>query len=265
MSSKHRDLSKMSGIRKSPSRPRFGARKYRVFFSEEIVVMTQSLTKPRTFRELLDYDDGTDNRYELIHGELIQVASESYRNRKIEKRLACHLEKFFDMDLIELQGPDVEVYPFPGMPLNRQPDITVMLPEHPGLMEKYSVNGISRADPAMPPPLLVIEVVSPYKGGNDPVYIADYVPKTQQYAERGIPEYWIVDPQAEVVTVESCVTNGAYTKSQSFQGDNLVRSQLPELKNLQLTALATRFRYDFALEQPSIQVFEKKPKEAKAN
>ena len=197
--------------------------------------MTQSLTKPRTFLEYLKYDDGTDNRYELLDGELIQVPLESRRNRLIEKLLARYLEKFFDITLIELRGPDVEVYPFPGMPLNRQPDITVMRSEHITLMDEYDKAGISITNPVMPPPLLVLEVVSPYRDGNDPVYITDYCQKTQQYAHRGIPEYWIVDPQAETVTVESNVVKGVYTKSHSFRGDSPVRSQIPELAGFKLT------------------------------
>ena len=42
---------------------------------------------------------------------------------------------------------------------------------------------------------LVIEVVSP----DDPQ--RDRVTKRNEYAQAGIPEYWIVDPQAETITV----------------------------------------------------------------
>lgn len=42
---------------------------------------------------------------------------------------------------------------------------------------------------------LVIEVVSP----DDPQ--RDLVTKRSEYAQAGIPEYWIVDPQAETITV----------------------------------------------------------------
>jgi Uma2 family endonuclease len=42
---------------------------------------------------------------------------------------------------------------------------------------------------------LVVEVVSPDKPERD------LVEKRVDYAEGGIPEYWIVDPQAETITV----------------------------------------------------------------
>jgi Uma2 family endonuclease len=47
----------------------------------------------------------------------------------------------------------------------------------------------------MPPPLLVVEVVSPNQASRDYCY------KLSEYAARGIDEYWIVDPILGRVTV----------------------------------------------------------------
>ena len=49
----------------------------------------------------------------------------------------------------------------------------------------------------MAPPLLVVEVVSPGELQRD----RDYIAKRMQYQERGIPEYWLVDPQLETVVI----------------------------------------------------------------
>ncbi|MBE9043845.1 Uma2 family endonuclease [Pleurocapsales cyanobacterium LEGE 10410] len=43
----------------------------------------------------------------------------------------------------------------------------------------------------MPPPSLVVEVVSPGKKNRD----RDYRFKRSEYAARGIEHYWIIDPQ----------------------------------------------------------------------
>ncbi|MEH2383058.1 MAG: Uma2 family endonuclease [Nostoc sp.] len=49
----------------------------------------------------------------------------------------------------------------------------------------------------MPPPALVVEVVSPGTENRS----RDYRYKRTEYAARGITEYWIVDPQLKQITV----------------------------------------------------------------
>jgi Uma2 family endonuclease len=80
----------------------------------------------------------------------------------------------------------------------------------------------------MPPPLLVVEVVSPGKENAD----RDYRYKRSEYAARGIAEYWIVDPvQGRVMVLEWL--EGLY-EEKVFQGNEQIISGL--LGVLQLTA-----------------------------
>jgi Uma2 family endonuclease len=79
--------------------------------------------------------------------------------------------------------------------------------------------------------MLVVEVVSPGKPGTDN-YDRDYIPKRQEYATRGIPEYWIVDPDRAVVLVLT-LTDGKY-QEQAFTGSQPIGS--PSFLNLNLTA-----------------------------
>ncbi|MBC8161576.1 MAG: Uma2 family endonuclease [Roseiflexaceae bacterium] len=67
----------------------------------------------------------------------------------------------------------------------REPDLVVMLAEHRHRQGEAYFDG---AD-------LVVEVVS----DDDPK--RDLVIKREEYAQAGIPEYWIVEPQFETVTV----------------------------------------------------------------
>jgi Uma2 family endonuclease len=78
----------------------------------------------------------------------------------------------------------------------------------------------------MPPPLLVVEVVSPRQENRDYRY------KRSEYAARWIPEYWIVDPIQQRVTVLEWV-EGLY-EEQVFTGDRPIAS--PVLGVLELTA-----------------------------
>jgi Uma2 family endonuclease len=65
----------------------------------------------------------------------------------------------------------------------------------------------------------VIEVVSP----SNPEL--DRVTKRREYAERGIAEYWIVDPQDETLTVLT-LSGTAYVEHGSFRAGTLATSPL---------------------------------------
>jgi Uma2 family endonuclease len=80
----------------------------------------------------------------------------------------------------------------------------------------------------MPPPALVVEVVSPGKINED----RDYRYKRSEYAARGIAEYWIVDPQIDRVTVLTLV-EGLYEET-VFAGNTAIASVT--FPQLQLTA-----------------------------
>jgi len=82
----------------------------------------------------------------------------------------------------------------------------------------------------MPTPALVVEVVSPGKPGSDN-YDRDYVEKPKEYAARGIPEFWQVDPNPDrAVVIVLTLKNGAY-QSREFRGsDRVVSPTFPDLK-----------------------------------
>ena len=82
-----------------------------------------------------------------------------------------------------------------------------------------------------PNPLIVIEVVSP---GDEtkPNYQRDYKEKPTEYANRGIPEMWQIDPSREWVRV-GVLNTGEY-QFQTFVGDEAIFS--PSFPALNLTA-----------------------------
>ncbi|TVP67131.1 MAG: Uma2 family endonuclease [Leptolyngbya sp. LCM1.Bin17] len=103
----------------------------------------------------------------------------------------------------------------PGQPRNRYPGLTVLRPEHPAQMRELGQAAITLE---MAPPLLVVEVVSP--GAENAR--RDYLEKRNQYEWRGIPEYWILDPQQRRVTALAMV-EGAYQETW-FEGEAWVVS-----------------------------------------
>ena len=185
-------------------------------------------TRPKrklTFEEYLNHDDGTDNRYELVDGELIALPPESGRNIRIAGWLFIQLANLLGLERVvhnscELQVPILK----PGYAANRYPDLVVLREEHIELTEARMTITLN-----MPAPLLVVEVVSPGKENRD----RDYSEKREQYEARGIPEYWIVDPISEMVTV-LVLQKGAYVEAGQFNGEQRIASKV--FQTLELTA-----------------------------
>ncbi len=184
--------------------------------------------KPKlTFEEYLTYEDDTDNRYELIDGELITLPPESGPNNFIANYLLFTLASsgFVPLMLIRTHMCEIQVPILrEGDSANRYPDLVILRPEHILLTASRLTITLD-----MPPPQLVVEVVSPGRVGRD----RDYISKRDQYATRNIPEYWIVDPQEQMVAVLR-LESGEYVEVGMFQGEQAIVS--PTFPQLNLTA-----------------------------
>ncbi len=175
-----------------------------------------------SFEDYLAFDDGSDRLCELFNGELIPVPPESGRNVQIANRLFFQFALLVGTDRVRGQGLELEVR---GEPRNRFPDLTVILPEH---IEQLQQRNTLRLQ--MAPPALVVEVVSPGELQRS----RDYIAKRQQYEDRGVPEYWILDPEEGCLTL--CVlADGRYgdrqlragrLESPSFPAFNLTIAQI---------------------------------------
>lgn len=187
--------------------------------------MTQAKPRFRTIDEYLEYDDGTDTRYELVDGELVEMGAEKRLNEKIALWLLSQLLQFVPIDLIA-RGTQISVR---GKTASaRNPDLMILTEELDQILSRQSRSLITFD---MPAPSLVVEVVSPGEPGEDN-YERDYVEKPKEYAARGIPEFWQIDPVRAVVIVLT-LKDGAY-QVQRFQGRDRVIS--PNFPVLQLTA-----------------------------
>ena len=185
--------------------------------------MTQAIVTPQrlTFEEYLSYDDGTDNRYELSDGELVVLPPESGLNIIITTYLVLVLARVVDFRLIRPHSCELQVT---GKVQTRYPDLVILKDEHLPLTQRRSTITLD-----MSPPQLVIEVVSSGKANQQ----RDYLEKRQQYAARGIPEYWIVDPHAEVVIVLK-LESGTYVEVGQFRAKACILS--PTFPALELSA-----------------------------
>ncbi|MEM6427015.1 MAG: Uma2 family endonuclease [Cyanobacteria bacterium P01_H01_bin.119] len=183
--------------------------------------MVQANPKRQTFEDYLADADGLEGYYELTYGELVKVPPESDENLLRAMGLYEALKTFVGMRQIRLQGLALAM---PGQPKNRYPDLTVLRPEHPEQMKQLGQAAITLE---MQPPMLVVEVVSPGKENRQ----RDYVEKRNQYEWRGVPEYWIVDPVQNQVTVLH-LTDAGYEETIFTEGEVI---QSPSFTNWRLT------------------------------
>lgn len=184
--------------------------------------MVQSGLKFANFEEYLTYDDRLDGYYEFVDGELVELPPESEWNLS----LANYLYFLFVAQKIsarlvhpgkcEVQVPVLQ----PKDPANRFPDLIILREEHIPITQRRLTITLD-----MPPPQLVVEVVSPGQANRE----RDYHRKRSQYEARFIPEYWIIDPIVQTVMVLQLAVS-TYQEVGVFQGNTqILSSAFPQL------------------------------------
>lgn len=168
-----------------------------------------------TLEDYLHYDDGTATHYELEDGELLRMPPGSDLNQRVASFLFAVLVRmgipFYRIRI------GAEIVVSGARATMRVPDLMVLSKELAQALEGASRSTVTLD---MPPPQLVVEVVSPGKENED----RDYRYRRSQYESRGIAEYWIVDPSRKQVTVLRWV-EGLY-EDEVFTGDGAIASPL---------------------------------------
>ncbi|MDR1930017.1 MAG: Uma2 family endonuclease [Treponema sp.] len=137
-----------------------------------------------TYADVLTWDER--ERYELLDGEALMMATPSRIHQKILGELFTQLHNF-------LKGKPCEVYPAPfGVRLFPQednsddtffePDITVVC--DPSKLDDRGCNG---------PPDMVVDILSPSTAKYD------LVEKLNKYRLAGVRECWFADPEEKIV------------------------------------------------------------------
>lgn len=183
-------------------------------------------TQKLTFTNYLALEDtGLECHAELVDGALIELPPEAGLNSSIVMLIVSYLLAIgvpfthIKPYCCEVQTPVLE----PGDAANRYPDLVIFANEHLQLTAKRNTITLE-----MPPPRFVLEVVSPGPANRD----RDYVRKRAQYAAVGIPEYVIVDPETQTVTV-LVLEQGSYREAGYYQDDQRIVS--PTFPDLTLT------------------------------
>lgn len=175
-----------------------------------------------TFQEYLNYDDRTGNRYELVDGELVAMgigtglhgAIAEFLNEQFKLAAQQANQPWTAKDMrIGIRSPRSTRWD-----TSRIPDVVVLPIEQWAAMQTREAV-IELQDP---PPLLVVEVVS------DSTVATDYRAKHSEYSVLEIPEYWIVDPLQQQVTI-ALLESGRYDDTVFIDDTRLISSVFPSL------------------------------------
>jgi len=188
-------------------------------------------TQKFTFEEYLEYSNGTDTRYELVKGELVPMSLSTGKHGELADSLNFIFREEIKKQNLNWVSRQMIIgvrSPRGGsLHTSRIPDVVVI----PELQWQSLQNREAVIDLSDPAPLLVVEVVSPI------TRTTDYKSKVTEYDVLNIPEYWIVDPQEEKLTIFTLATlpDEGFNDPEIFTGEMRLRS--PTFPNLELTPI----------------------------
>jgi Uma2 family endonuclease len=162
--------------------------------------MATQLARPLTYDDLPEtLDDGA--RYEIIGGELLVSPSPTTDHQYLVSTLHLIIGNMAAANGLGrvLPGPvDVRL----GAHTVVVPDLLFVRTERLGIVKRALIEGA---------PDLVVEIASPSTRGRDNVQ------KAATYAEAGVPEYWLPDPEARVFRM-LVLRDGIYHDSEPVAG-----------------------------------------------
>ncbi|MDE7477852.1 MAG: Uma2 family endonuclease [Lachnospiraceae bacterium] len=147
------------------------------------------------------YNMSEDIRAELIHGQIVYMASPSRIHQKLSMELSTLINNY-----IKSKDGNCEVYAAPFSVQLRKEDETILEPDISVICDTSKLHNHG----CLGAPDWIIEIVSP----SNPEH--DYITKLNFYVNAGVREYWIVDPQSKDIHVYRLEPGSFNVKAYSF-------------------------------------------------
>ncbi len=159
-------------------------------------------------------------RYEVIDGDLLVTPPPAIVHQRVSREIEFALLTFLRANnLGEVLNAPV------GVKLDDsnvvEPDLLVVLSHNAHRIGEQVITG---------PPDLVVEILSPGTARRD------LGVKRDTYAQAGVPEYWIVDPESSSIEVLA-LTSNAYERTGLYRASDVLLSRLLPRFNLNLGAV----------------------------
>lgn len=164
----------------------------------------------------------TSRCYELVEGVLLVVARPAPLHQRAMMRMCSQIEPQLPAELTVLADVDVVVKAGES-PTVRAPDVIITRED----CVAANPSRLAAADV-----VVAVEIISPGTGSTD------RVTKMYEYADAGIPHYWLVDLDKPVTLTAYTLVDGNYEHVGDFAGTVTIPS--PAGITLTLDALITR-------------------------
>ena len=167
-----------------------------------------STAMKHTYADYLETSD--DERYELLHGELVMAPAPLLYHQYVLVALILEMGTFVkERNLGKVLSAPTDVVLSDTDVV--QPDILFVSNERRHIRTRENIQGA---------PDLVVEILSPTTAERDRIV------KSALYAQHGVQEYWIVDPDARTITV-FLLNGGAFEEVDTYsEGETLTSPML---------------------------------------
>lgn len=171
-------------------------------------------TRKVSYEEYMSLINSSEQRYELIDGEIYLMASPSFGHQVIVNEIAGRFYNYFKgKNCRSVTAPlDIRLFgyatKFEEDPNVVQPDVVVICDEEK-INEENKYVGI---------PTLIVEVLSPSTRGKDMAI------KLNLYMKSGISEYWVVDLENKMVIQYSFSQERDIESMNSFKKGDVIKS-----------------------------------------
>ncbi|MCP4219936.1 MAG: Uma2 family endonuclease [bacterium] len=171
-----------------------------------------------TYADYLSWDDG--ERWELIDGEAYNMSpAPVVVHQRIQRKLLVQLSIQLESKTCEAFGAPLDVL-LPLADENENDISNVVQPDISVICDSKKLDSKS----CIGAPDFIIEILSPTSRRRD------RLEKFNLYETAGVKEYWLVDPEAQLVEVFTLEPNGSYGKSRIYtESDTIELSALKDI------------------------------------
>ena len=171
-------------------------------------------TKRISYEEYMALVDSSDQRYELIDGEIYLLASPSFNHQVVVSEIAWHYYNYFKgKPCRSLTAPlDVRLF---GYATKFEEDPNVIQPDVIVICDEDKVNEDNKYEGI---PTLIVEVLSPSTKGKD------MITKLNLYMKSGILEYWIVNLESKSISQYTFSREREFESLRDFWEGDIIKS-----------------------------------------